>query len=617
MLRPSALLLPQPRTLEPRDGELWLPRSCRIVASTGAEIAAEQLIRTLGRMGLRATIGGGAAAQLRLALDSEEPLGTQGYRIAIEPDGVDIVGADAAGLFYGATTLAQWLRLAGRLDGDDWVAPRVSMRDAPDFPVRGFLLDISRNRVPRLDTLFELVELLSSLKFNQLQLYTEHTFAYRGHERVWRDSSPLTAREVRELDLFCRARCVELVPNQNCLGHFHRWLVHEPYRALAERPEGLEHPFSRVREPFSLCPTDPASLELIEDLLEQLLPNFSSRLVNIGLDEAFDIGSGRSAAACAESGKQEVYLEFLERVDGLVRGWGRRSQFWGDIVLERPDLIERLPSDVIALDWGYEADHPFESETRAFASAGLEFYVCPGTSSWNSLGGRLDVAMANLSLAARSGQAAGATGFLLTDWGDFGHLQPPAISYPAIVAGAAHAWRAPEEESGELALRELLYHHVPELGDKALVAALEALGTVHSRSGVTLRNGSVLFRLLVHADETLEHERYERLTRAGLEDALTLLDTIDLPRGEARGLVSRELDWVRRTLTFCCELGLERLEAGPLTHLSEVRPTGRAKLAQKLEPLIEELPELWLARSRPGGLQDSLGYLTRVRDLLT
>ncbi len=557
-------------------------------------------------------------ALLRLALDAEEPLGAQGYRLSIESDGVDLVAADAAGLFYGAVTLLQWLSLAGRRAGDELHAPCVEIADAPDLAVRGFMLDISRNRVPRLDTLFELVDLLAALKFNQLQLYTEHTFAYRGHEAVWRDASPMTESEIRELDAFCRRRFIELVPNQNSFGHFHRWLIHDAYRPLAECPEGIDHPFSSGKEPFSLCPVDPRSLQLLEDLFDQLLPNFNSQQVNVGLDETWDLGSGRSADACAASSREEVYLDFLTRIHGLVDAWGHRMQFWGDIILRRPDLIGRLPSDVIALDWGYEADHPFDEEATAFADAGVEFYLCPGTSSWRSLGGRVDNALANLANAARAARRHGATGYLVTDWGDSGHLQPLPISYVGIVAGAAFSWNtAQASDPSELPLRDLLRHHVPELSDPALVAATLTVGEAHHETGVELKNSTVLFHLLFGAEGTLDHERYDGLDREGLERAFDRLESIDLPRAESRSLVTRELAWVRQALELACRLGIERLEAGRERRATQLPATARRALVEPLEALIEALPELWLARSRPGGLEDSRAYLIRLRDLLT
>ena len=53
------------------------------------------------------------------------------------------------------------------------------------------MLDISRNKVPTMGQLKEAVDAFEMLKINHLQLYTEHTFAYAGHEEVWRDASPI------------------------------------------------------------------------------------------------------------------------------------------------------------------------------------------------------------------------------------------------------------------------------------------------------------------------------------------------------------------------------------------------------------------------------------------
>src|SRR4029453_13120330 len=102
--------------------------------------------------------------------------------------------------------------------------PVGTVEDWPDVPVRGVMLDVSRDKVPTMETVRALVDRLAGWKVNQLQLYMEHTFAYRDHEDVWRAASPFTAEEVVELDAYCRARHVELVPNQNCLGHWERWL---------------------------------------------------------------------------------------------------------------------------------------------------------------------------------------------------------------------------------------------------------------------------------------------------------------------------------------------------------------------------------------------------------
>src|SRR3972149_2684004 len=284
------------------------------------------------------------AASIRLRLDPTVLARPQSNTRVRDETGVTVGGADEAGLFYGICTLIQLMRLhAPRTPKEPMRLPGCHITDWPDCTHRGVLLDVSRDKVPTMETLFDLVDLLASWKINQVQLYMEHTFAYRGHEVVWQHASPLTGDEIEALDTFCGNRYVELVPNQNSLGHMHRWLIHEPYRRLAECPEGLVHPFSSSPEPYGLCPVDPGSLALLSDLYDQLLPHFSSTQFNVGLDETFDLGQGRSAAACAERGVEGIYLEFLEQVHRLVTRRGRIMQFWADMIRDRPAPTGKIP----------------------------------------------------------------------------------------------------------------------------------------------------------------------------------------------------------------------------------------------------------------------------------
>ena len=105
---------------------------------------------------------------------------------------------DEEGLRAGVATLRQLLREHGRR------LPCLRIRDHADFTHRGLMLDISRGRVPRLETLMELAGHLADFKINELQLYTEHTFAYRNYEPVWRDWGALTGEEILKLDAHCR-----------------------------------------------------------------------------------------------------------------------------------------------------------------------------------------------------------------------------------------------------------------------------------------------------------------------------------------------------------------------------------------------------------------------------
>lgn len=649
---PTSRLLPPPHEARATGRAVTLEASPLIrldPVTPELETVRQSLCEGLALLGLRPRLPEAGAARtdstpsidlVRSDRSSEAPDHPEGYHLEIAPEGVRLVARQPAGLFYATRTLLQWLRAHETLrkieQGASVTVAGLRVADRPDLAIRGVLLDVSRCRVPTLAELFRLVDLLSDLKVNQLQLYTEHTFAYRGHEEVWAGASPLTAGEVRALDEHCRLRFVELVPNQNSFGHFHRWLVHERYRPLAEVPEGVDHPFSDRPEPFSLCPTDPRSLELLAGLYDQLLPCFRSRWLNVGLDETLDLGLGRSADACAARGKTAVYLDFLRQVHGLVRERGHRMQLWGDVVLDdmaagrESEVGAGLPRDAVALAWGYEAGHPFAQAASRLAASGLEFLLCPGTSSWSSLAGRTTNAIENLAEAARTAVDTGARGVLITDWGDFGHLQPPAVSEAPLAAGAAWAWNAgaPLDQLDQLAL-PLDLHLFPHQDEGSardpggsLSSGALRLGNAHRAVGTRDRNGTALFYLLAFAHQDLTHPRYEGLTREGLDRAeaevLAAAGEIERshptrPDGE---LVVRELLWVARALATACRIGRARLAAGRGAALGQLPGKERRRLAAEVGGLIEELAPLWLKRSRPGGRTESASRLERTWRLI-
>jgi hypothetical protein len=504
---------------------------------------------------------------------------------------------------------------------DDAAWPPRSRREKPAFEVRGVMLDVSRTRVPRMETLFALVERLAAWQFNQLQLYMEHVFAYAGHETVWKDASPFTPEEIRALDARCRALGIELVPNQQSFGHMHRWLKLDRYRDLAEVPEGLQHAFSTEREPYSLDLSDPRALALLDELYDQLLPCFSSKQVNVGLDETFDLGTGKSRMRCAERGTARVYLDYLHAIHDKVARRGKRMQFWGDIVLQHPEHVPELPKDLIALAWGYDAGHPFRENARHFAESGLAFYVCPGTSSWQSVAGRTTNMLANLGEASLHGHAAGALGYLVTDWGDRGHLQPRLVTEVGLFAAAAFAWDAKLELT-----RERLAHAIDRhlfLDDAGVMGALVLeLGDAYLETGCASTNGSALFFLLAFAGEPLPHARMPGLSTEGLVrarryllDRRSRIDAIRSRRADAAQLRD-ELRWMVDLLAFACDFGLARLATPEGSMVSAIPPATRADLARRLRPLIAEHRRLWLLRDRPGGLDESAAWLERPLALL-
>jgi hexosaminidase len=609
------ILLPRPRSITADDGTFTFKRGFGIFCPRRPEAmmrAAEALQADLKeRFGFDAEIFHPSAppnpvGQAVIKVVSRERIHAQGYRLQITSKGILIDASYETGAFYAVMTLRQIVRQCGA------EVPCCTITDYPDFPSRGVMLDVSRDRVPTMDTLYQLVDQFAELKLNHLELYTEHTFAYSNHREVWAEASPMTADEIIALDHYCRRRFVELVPNQNSFGHLHRWLKLDTYRHLAESPDGYVTPWNEARkDPMSLNPVDPASIALIKELYEELLPNFTSRRFNVGCDETFDIGQGRSKEVCDKLGKGRVYLEYLLKIHELVRGQhGRTMHFWGDIILKHRAMIPALPHDVVALVWGYEADHPFADECPRFAEASIPFFVCPGTSGWNSIAGRTDNALVNLKAAAEQGIKHGAVGYLITDWGDNGHWQPMPVSLLPIAAGAACAWN--QKTAKDVDLMAATNLHV--FRDKAnrLAQIARDLGNAHQKLELPLHNASTLFRLLHQnsIDDVLARMDIARvpLAREAIETAAADLYKIDLDRKDA-ALMRDEFSLAANMMLHACD----RAEAVQTGKVGE--PKTRAVLRDEITRILTEFHRLWLARSRPGGLKDSLRVLgQRLRE---
>jgi hypothetical protein len=525
-------------------------------------------------------------------------LPAEGYELHIADNGAELIGGDAAGLFYARATLAQLAHLhAGSL-------PAGTIRDHPDLPVRGVMLDVSRDKVPTVQTLHDLIDRLASWKVNQVQLYSEHTFAYQGHPEVHAAASPFTAVEIRELDAFCRDRHVELVPNQNCLGHMNRWLLHDRYRHLAVLPDGFIDDYGMARAAMTLDPSNPGSLPLIRELLAELLPLFRSRRVHVGLDEAWELPRERISE----------FMDWIAKLRALPELDEREMLIWGDMIADDRALLAQLPDGVTVCEWGYDAFHPFDERAATLAEAGVPFWVAPGTSSWLTILGRVTNAIDNCRLAAQAAVAHGARGFLNTDWGDQGHLQQLPISEPGLAYGAAVSWCV--QANADLDLAAALSVHCYDDPTGELADALLALGDSHLLITPQFPNMSTLVLHLYFPQLTLGRG----LTRGITGDEL---DSLERRLADARAAVDRskprraDADRLTDELRWSIDLvGLlardARARLGGDGTIGSVATAVRQGFAAQLEPLIDQYRALWLARNRPGGLDDSVSWLRNL-----
>ncbi|OGV37160.1 MAG: hypothetical protein A2X48_04955 [Lentisphaerae bacterium GWF2_49_21] len=578
------MFYPMPVKCTIGKGKIKVPST--ITVSGAAQKSVEMVFK---RRALMSSDGG----FIRCSHDSSVKGGFEGYRLEINPKGfITIESASDTGITHALRTVSQLIKSSPK------EIPVLKIEDWPAFPERGVMLDISRDRVPTMSTLFQLVDRIAELKGNHLELYIEHSFAYKGHETVWRDASPMTAEEMIILDRYCSERGVSLCANQNTLGHFERWLKHPQYAPLGEMDRGHFVNMYWYVQPNTLCATDIKSRKLVKELLSQLMPLCSGNYVNIGCDEPWDLGKGRSKAEVEKRGKNAVYGEHVADVAEFVVKNGKRPSFWVD-----PDFgnkrseIPPLPPELIGNVWGYDGNTDFKNRLKSLGEAGLDAWVYPGAGGWQSFTGRTANRRKNLELAADEGSANSAKGFVITEWGDNGHNQQWPISLFGMMEGVAVAWSGKSYTDSES--ESLHIFNEPSLGKW-----LEKLGEADEclKSGNSNSTFAVFMKPFLNPSFPGKLEEWEKVK----SNLAALLKNIPA-----------ENPLIKRECRFAAEIALWNTERAILN-----KKTGTAtshdllhKLVLRLLDLMAEHKALWLERSRPGGLVDSCArtYIPRIQ----
>ncbi len=370
---------------------------------------------------------------IRLVID--EAVEDNHYTLVVNNESLTVSAASETLLLNGVQTAIQLVQR----DGFNQIG--VEIEDWADLRDRGYYFDVSRGRVPTLETLKKQVDLLVRYKLNQFQLYIEHTFLFEELSEAWRDETPLTAEDILELDKYCLDRHVELVPSLSTFGHMYKILSTKTYEELCEledsSSDAFTYTFAGNRHTIK---SSQESIDFVTSLIDEYSALFTSDKFNICGDETFDLGLGRSKELVEEHGKQRIYMEHIKALCEHLVAQGKTPMFWGDIVLRFPEAVKELPEETICLAWGYLWNQR-EEEVKGIADQGAKTYACPGVGSWNMIVPIYWSAYENIARMSQYAVNNGSLGVLNTDWGDYGHVNDPRLSFPGVIYGAALSWK--------------------------------------------------------------------------------------------------------------------------------------------------------------------------------
>ncbi|GAX55516.1 beta-N-acetylhexosaminidase [Streptomyces olivochromogenes] len=351
-------------------------------AAPGTDATARWLRATLGAaLGLPLPPGPEDARNaVRLLLD--DTLEPEAYRLGVVVNqGIEIRGGSAAGVFWGAQTLRQLLgpdafRRAPVRPGRTYGIAHQIIEDAPRFPWRGLMLDVSRHFMPK-DGVLRHLDLMAAHKLNvfhfhltddqgwrvQIKRYPKLTEvgSWRARTKFGHRASPLweekphggfyTQDDIREIVAYAAERHISVVPEIDIPGH--------SQAAIAAYPElgntdVIDTTSLTVWDTWGvsknvLAPTD-NTLRFYEGVFEELLELFPadagpftrsapfSGFVHIGGDECAKDQWKQSPTAQARirelglADEDELQSWFVRHFDNWLSARGRRLIGWDEIL---------------------------------------------------------------------------------------------------------------------------------------------------------------------------------------------------------------------------------------------------------------------------------------------
>ena len=398
---------------------------------------------------------------------------TEGYVLVTGPHDEYVIGHTGAGVFYGAQTLMQLVTPGG----DGPILRGAAIRDWPAMRWRGVHDDLSRGPVPTLEFQKQQIRTFAAYKLNVYSPYFENTMQYASNPLPALPGGSISVEDARTLVAYAARYHVTIIPEQEAFGHLHKVLTWQQYAPLAEIPDGAV-----------LAPGQPGSMQMIAQWFDELAGTYPGPFLHIGADETAQLGEGQTANEVQQRGLGAVYIDFLSAIHGKLAPLHRRLLFWGDMAMHSPDLVPRLPHDMIAVAWTYDPEPKgFGPWLTPYTRAGMETWVSPGVNNWNRVWPDYDMALRNIQGFVADGQQAGSTGMLNTIWDDDGEGLFLEDWY-GVLFGAAASWQPGSSDIAQFQADYGPVFHGDATGkldeaQRALIAAHQALANAGLEDG--------------------------------------------------------------------------------------------------------------------------------------
>lgn len=345
------------------------------------------------------------------------------------------------------------------------------------FQKLGVMLDCSRNAVMTVDTYKKMVDILSSLGYNTIRLYTEDTYEVDNEPYFGYLRGRYTKDEIREMDAYAKERGVELIPCIQTLAHLGTIFRYFEYGKIRDVDD-------------IVLVDDERTYTLIDNMFKTISTTFSTKNVHIGMDEAFMLGRGAYLDKHGLLERAEIIKKHLDKVLELAAKYGFQCEIWGDMYMhaayggnytvnrdESERVRQLVPQNVKLCYWDYYHTEIAHYEDCIERHRKLTDNISFGGGIWTWTGfcpnNRYSLKICEAAVKACINKKVDEVYF--TMWGDNGGECSPFAVLPSLVAASEFA-------KGNFDMQSIKALFYEKFGiDFDLFAALEKPDTVYRK----------------------------------------------------------------------------------------------------------------------------------------
>ncbi len=315
----------------------------------------------------------------------------------------------------------------------------------------GVMLDVSRNAVMKVSEIKFLIDCLQKMGYNFLELYMEDTYEIQGEPYFGYLRGRYTAAEIKEIDAYAKKNGIELIPCVQTLAHFPCLVNHPVYADIVDINE-------------ILLIDEPKTYALIDRIFATLADNFTSRLVNIGMDEAHMVGLGNYLKKHGLKDRYELLIRHLGKVAEIAKKYGFQVHMWSDMFYrlatggeyyakDLPKFNEKirksLPENVELVYWDYynSEEEYYDKMLDSHAQFGCNIWFAGGAWTWQGFAPLNWFTRQTMQPAMRSVLKKGIKDVFITMWGDNGAECSVYSVLPSLYAIRQYAEGNFDEES--------------------------------------------------------------------------------------------------------------------------------------------------------------------------